>query len=73
MPQRERTIREPHTPSEAAASDRNQAAILLLDEWLHEDTPTFGERPSTSGDHDSWERVKAELDQDRPSGRNLFR
>lgn len=46
-----------------AASLRNQAAIALLESWLRED--------STRGAGD-WERVKAELDRDRPSARKLF-
>ena len=73
MPQRERAIGEPHTPSEATVTERNQAAIQCLDAWLREDAPTFGERPFRSGEHDSWEQLKAELDQDRPSDRKLFR
>lgn len=71
MPQRDRTIGD--IPSDATALERNQAAIQCLDAWLREDAPTFGERPFRSGEHDSWEQLKAELDQDRPSDRKLFR
>ena len=73
MPQREGTIGQPQSPSEATATERNQPAIQLLDAWLREDAPTFGERPFRSGEHDSWEQLKAELDHDRPSDRKLFR
>jgi hypothetical protein len=73
MPQRERAIGQPQSPSEATATERTQAAIQILDTWLREDSPTFGERLFRSGEPDSWEQLKAELDHDRPSDRKLFR
>ena len=45
-------------------SERRAAAIRLLSEWLREDQEV--------SDDGSWDRLKAELDRDRPSERPLF-
>lgn len=77
MPPSERAIVDPHIQSEPTATDRNEAAIQLVDAWLREDAPSLGARLlshlSIESQPDSWEHLKAELDRDRPSDRKLFR
>lgn len=62
MPQRANAIVERHPAN--GVTERNQAAIQLIDTWLHED--------ALSVEPDTWEQLKAELDRDRPSDRKLF-
>lgn len=49
-----------------SGAQENEAMIRLLTEWLHED------RCASASDEASWERLKAELDNDRLSARPLF-